>query len=91
MQNDDNDEEIMIMGSRKIWTVVVMLFGPYTAYAPKSEAQWGGFSFNPSSIDVSPPKIGGELGKIGAEREQRREADRGFCQQQRQARRRSRQ
>jgi hypothetical protein len=67
IQNDANDEEIMIMGSRKIWTVVVMLFGSYTAYAPRSDAQWGGFSFNPPSIDVSPPKIGGELGKIGGQ------------------------
>src|SRR5271157_4945414 len=57
----------MIMGSRKIWTVVVMLFGSYTAYAPRSDAQWGGFSFDPPSIDVSPPKVGGELGKIGSD------------------------
>ncbi|MGO8899147.1 MAG: hypothetical protein ACLQU5_12500 [Isosphaeraceae bacterium] len=55
------------MGSRKIWTVVVMLFGSYTAYAPRSGAQWGGFSFDPPSINISPPKIGGELGKIGGQ------------------------
>jgi len=55
------------MGSRKIWMVVVMLFGSYTAYAPRSDAQWGGFSFDPPSIDVSPPKVGGELGKIGGD------------------------
>ncbi|HKM53512.1 MAG TPA: hypothetical protein VJY33_08875 [Isosphaeraceae bacterium] len=54
------------MGSRKIWTVVMMLFGSYTTYAPRSDADWGGFSFNPPPINISPPKIGGELGKIGA-------------------------
>ena len=55
------------MGSRKIWTVVVMLFGCCTAFAPRSDAQFGGFSFNPPAISISPPKVGGELGKIGGD------------------------
>ena len=49
------------------WTMLAVFFGSLAALPARSDAQFGGFSFDPPAINISPPKVGGELGKIGGE------------------------
>jgi hypothetical protein len=63
--NDTPERITMVLKSR--WTVGMIVFALHAALPPRSPAQWGGFSFSPASIDISPPKIGGELRKIDGE------------------------